>query len=137
VRSHLYSSGELRMPRKIRYQLHGKNWSEGQNITFSPEPLLLPWHLDVIYVPTKLEYWMLFCDSSGYGGRLVFAKSTDRLNWTPSSAEVLSPSAYRWDNETLYRPTLIYDSTRQLLRIWYSACNTHNEWHTGYTETNY
>jgi hypothetical protein len=126
-------------PHKVRYRHSedGKNWSEGQNVTFSPEPLMFPWHLNVIYVPTKLEYWMLFCDSSGAGGRLVFAKSTDRLNWTPSSAEVLSPSAYGWDNYTLYRATLLYDSTSQLLKVWYSARNTLNQWHTGYVETNY
>jgi hypothetical protein len=126
-------------PHKVTYRHSedGKNWSEGQNITFSPVPPFLPWHLDVIYVPTKLEYWMLFCDSSGYGARLVFAKSKDRLNWTPSIAEVLSPSVYGWDCRRLYRSTMLYDSNSELLRVWYSAEDSCSVWHTGYTETNY
>ena len=120
-----------------RHSEDGKNWSGAQNIVFSTVPEFLPWHLDVIYVPAKSEYWMLFSAPGGSGGSLFFAKSRDRLNWAPGPDKVLSPSVYGWDNYMLYRSTLLYDSDSQLLRIWYSANNHLNEWHTGYTQTEY
>jgi hypothetical protein len=120
-----------------RYSTDGKNWSEAQNIVFSPVPEFLPWHLDVIYVPDRSEYWMLFNCPDATGGSLFLAKSRDRLNWTPALNKVLSPSVSGWDNDMLYRSTLLYDSNSQLLRIWYSADDAGGEWHIGYTQTEY
>jgi hypothetical protein len=120
-----------------RYSTDGRNWSEPQIVEFSPEPLSLPWHLDVIYVPSKSEYWMLYSSPGAPGGSLYFAKSKDRLRWTTGLNKVLSPSVDGWDNNMLYRPTLLYDSNSQLLRVWYSAKSNLGEWHTGYTETEY
>jgi len=120
-----------------RHSTDGARWSDAQSIVFSPVPEILPWHLDVIYVPDKSEYWMLFNCPPGKSGRLFLAKSRDKLNWTPGLNEILSPSALRWDNDILYRATLLYDSGAQLLRIWYSAANTLCEWHIGYTQTEY
>jgi hypothetical protein len=120
-----------------RHSTDGENWSKAQDIVFSTMPEELPWHLDVIYVPAKSEYWMLFSAPGGPGGSLYLAKSNDRLNWAVGLNAILSPSAYGWDNKMLYRPTLLYDSTNQLLRVWYSATNTQGEWHIGYTQTEY
>lgn len=118
-----------------RHSTDGKNWSGAQSVTFLQVPSALPWHLDVIYVPTELEYWMLF--NVYTAGELYLAKSTDRRNWTLYTNAVLSPSNYGWDNGQIYRPTLLYDSSSHLIRVWYSARNTESEWHTGYTETRY
>jgi hypothetical protein len=119
-----------------RHLENGKSWSNIQRITFSPRPAILPWHLDVICVSAKQEYWMLFVDDAAKGV-LYLAKSRDRLNWTLGVSEVLSPSIYGWDNDRLYRSTLLYDSSSQLFRVWYSGANTLDEWHIGYTETEY
>ena len=120
-----------------RHSTDGKDWSAGQSITFSPRPVILPWHLDVIYVSAKQEYWMLFVDDAAKGGMLYLAKSRDRLNWTLGVSEVLSPSIYGWDNDRIYRSTLLYDSNSQLLQVWYPGANTGTEWHIGYTEVKY
>jgi hypothetical protein len=121
-----------------RYSTDGENWSEHQNVEFSPVPSSLPWHLDVIYVPAKSEYLMLFsAPGDVMGSSLFFAKSTDRIHWTFYTNEVLAPSGAGWDNGQLYRPTILYDSDRQMLRIWYSASDSFYKWGTGYTETNY
>jgi len=119
-----------------RHSENGINWTETQNVIFSPTPSSLPWHLDVIYSPTQSEYWMLFSECSA-GSGLFFAKSTDRLNWTFYTNEVLGPSGAGWDNLKIYRSTLLYDSSNQRVRIWYSARNTFLEWGTGYTEAKY
>jgi hypothetical protein len=119
-----------------RHSTDGENWSDPTNVTFSPAPKVIPWHLDVIYVSAKSEYWMMFVPG-GQGGGLFLAKSKDRLNWTSSADEILYPSVYEWDNYALYRTTFLYDSPRQLLQVWYSALDTSYAWHIGYTETNY
>jgi hypothetical protein len=120
-----------------RHSTDGKTWSNAQEITFSPQPAILPWHLDVIYVSAKAEYWMLFNCPAAKGGSLFLAKSRDRLHWTLGLNEILSPSLFGWDNDMLYRSTLLYDSGSQLLRIWYSADDAGGEWHIGYTQTEY
>jgi hypothetical protein len=121
-----------------RYSTDGENWSSPTTVTFSPVPSSLPWHLDVIYVPTKFEYLMLFSTPGGsMGSSLFFAKSTDRIHWNFYTTEVLVPSGGGWDNGQLYRPTILYDSERQMLRIWYSASDCFCKWGTGYTEIEY
>jgi hypothetical protein len=72
-----------------------------------------------------------------WGSGLYFAKSTDRLNWTFYTNRILDVSGAGWDNGQLYRSTLLYDSDRQMLRVWYSASDLFLKWSTGYTETNY
>jgi hypothetical protein len=127
-------------PHKIyyRYSTDGENWSETTSVTFSLPPSLAPWHLSVIYVPTKSEYWMLFTAPGGaIGSALFFAKSTDMLHWTLYTNEVLVPSGAGWDNGQIYKSTMLYDSDRQTFRIWYSASDTFLKWGTGYIETNY
>ncbi|MCJ7638353.1 MAG: hypothetical protein MUO70_00460, partial [Euryarchaeota archaeon] len=118
-----------------RHSTNGKDWSEAQNITLSPTPSVLPWHLDVIYVPEKSEYWMLFCVYTG--GKLFLAKSIDGMNWVLYTDAALSPSSSGWDNKQIYKSTLLYDNENHLLRVWYSARNSMSEWHTGYTATEY
>jgi hypothetical protein len=50
---------------------------------------------------------------------------------------VLSPSQ-GWDAGQIYRSTMLYDSSSDKIRLWYSArdASTHT-WHTGYNETSY
>lgn len=115
----------------------GETWSSPTNVVFSSTPSPTPWHLNVIYVPSTSEYWMLY-SAPASGGKMYFSKSTDRINWTYYSLPVLIPgSSGSWDDHTLYRPTLLYDETNDLMQMWYSAMKNTNEWHTGYTEKDY
>lgn len=95
-----------------------------------PEP---PWHVDVNYVESKGEYWMLYVDSPVGGANLKFARSSDGIDWRVCSEPVLQPSS-SWDNERIYRASFLYDDARAALRVWYSARSDEGEWRIGYAE---
>lgn len=118
-----------------RHSTDGRTWSTAQEVTLTPTPAVLPWHLDVIYVPSTKKYLMLFCVYSA--GELFFAQSTDMLQWTVYPNTVLAPSSSGWDNRQIYRPTLLYDDNNHFMQVWYSARNTASQWHTGYTGVDY
>ena len=109
-------------------------------VSWSPlEPLEIgqvQWHLDVLYIEPKAEYWMLFVDAPVAGAALKFATSADGLRWRDYAAPLLTPGA-GWDDERIYRSTFLYDPAGDLLRVWYSAKNRAGEWHIGYTEAGY
>jgi hypothetical protein len=113
----------------------GKNFSEPVNITFTPEPdeKMLPWHLDVIYVPRFDEYWMIYCDY-GRPNSIFFARSKDCINWNLQIEPVLTTNTDGWDNKNLYRSCMIYNEETEMLKIWYSARNQQNQWHTALRE---
>lgn len=117
----------------------GINWSEPQKVNIYQKGYNV-WHLDVIYVPTKAEYWMLFCGYPisdarlpvGEGWCLFFARSKDRLNWVTYNNPVLSPGS-GWDHMP-YRATFLYDIEDDgKIRVWYSALNRADEFRIGYT----
>lgn len=122
-----------------RTSADGINWGAAQAVTISQSGYLI-WHLDVIYVSSKSEYWMIFtaypsgstCSSSV----IFFAKSTNRLNWTTYKNKALGISS-DWDNKTIYRSSVLYDSTNNKIKVWYSSSNTGGTWNVGYTDKNY
>lgn len=105
----------------------GVRWSPLESIDVTPAP----WHLDVAHVDG--EFVMLIVDSPVAGARLVAATSEDGVYWSPGSNSILSPGD-GWDDERIYRSTLLYDETTRLLRVWYSARSSGGQWHIGYTE---
>ena len=123
---------------KYRTSSDGINWSSAQDVNIS-QPNYVVWHLDVIYVPSKSEYWMLIAaypSGSNCGNTVLFyAKSTDRINWTTYNKKALGKGS-GWDGDQIYRSTLLYDNTNDLLRVWYSGKGT-SGYRVGYTERNY
>ncbi len=121
-------------PHRVTYRSSsdGLVWSAPVGVTFSNAPSL--WHLNVEYIPSKSEYWMIY-NSNTIGGAMYFAKSTDRLNWTHYPLPIISlGDTGQWDDNTIYRPSFIYDEASDLVRVWYSARAASGQWHTGYTE---
>ena len=110
----------------------GVTWSALQRVEIAQ----FQWHLDVQYIESKAEYWMLFVDSPVAGANLKFAASEDGLRWTDYSAPLLAPAA-GWDDERIYRSSFLYDETRDILSVWYSAKNTAGEWRIGFAEESY
>jgi hypothetical protein len=105
----------------------GVHWSPLESSDVTP----VPWHLDVAYVDG--EFVMLIVDSPVAGARLVAATSSDGKEWSATNDPVLSPGD-GWDDERIYRSTLLYDDSPGLLRLWYSARSSAGQWHIGYTE---
>jgi len=105
----------------------GIHWSPLDAVNVTPPP----WHLDVAHADG--EYVMLLVDSPLAGANLRVAMSRDGANWTPAADPVLRPSS-GWDDERIYRSTLIYDESARLLKLWYCARSSAGQWHVGYTE---
>ena len=125
---------------ELRTSSNGTSWSSRTTVNLDI-PDVEPWHIDVIYVPSKSQYWALV---AGYpsGGTcaktdLYFATSSDGINWTTYDTPALSTGdSSAWDSGQIYRSTLLYDETSDLLRVWYSA-NDGSKWRQGYTERDY
>jgi hypothetical protein len=105
----------------------GANWSALQTVEVTPAP----WHLDVAYVDD--EFLMLIVDSPVAGARLIGATSRDGVRWVSENVPMLGPSA-GWDDERIYRSTLVYDGATGRLHLWYSARSNSGQWHIGYAE---
>jgi hypothetical protein len=127
---------------ELRTSLDGRTWSMPQTANIT-QPGYVVWHLDVKYIPSKNEQWMLFAayplgTNSGYT-IVFFARSTDGMNWTTYSREALAPVPGSWDAGNIYRSTLLYDDATDNLRVWYSARGgpLGTEWHIGYTQGSY
>lgn len=127
---------------EYRTSADGVNWSLPARAALEPAPGHHIWHIDVIQVPSKSEYWMLqsaIPDGTHCADRteLFFATSGDGRTWTTFSKVVLAPGT-GWDDSHIYRSTLLYDPAHDLLRVWYSGRNAATRiWGIGYTEASY
>jgi hypothetical protein len=106
----------------------GITWSPVEKVDLAAAP----WHLDVLYVDK--QYLMDYVDSPNAGAHLMLATSSDGLKWTTDPNPLLSPSN-GWDNERIYRSTLLYDASARLFKLWYSAKSDNGQWHIGYAES--
>ncbi len=111
--------------------IDGMNWGLPQLINYAEHA----WHLNVEYIPSKAEFWMITLDEYS-GGNIAWAISMDGLNWQNfPNRRIMIPAPGAWDN-TLYRSCFVYHEDTDLLEIWYSA-NRSGIWHTGFVDTNY
>lgn len=110
----------------------GKTWAKGTKLSIADKV----WHLNVDYVASKNQYWML-SDYPVSKGSLRWATSTDGLTWTTYPGLVMAPNPAGWDTN-LYRGCFLYDAAKDLLRTWYCAYQTGpTVWGTGYAEKKY
>ena len=124
-----------------RSSTDGEVWST-EEVIFKlnmPGTEYTPWHLDVKYIPSKNEYWMVFnalIDGNPMKAHLFYARSTDGLKWETYNKPILTNSIGDWQSSEIYRSSLVYDAENDMLRLWYSASNG-SDWYVGYTENNY
>ncbi|MFQ6048502.1 MAG: hypothetical protein ACE5K7_03985 [Phycisphaerae bacterium] len=117
----------------LRSSSDGLNWSEPVLFDIPLPSGFSVWHLDVTCVPQFQSYWALI-NTVPYQN-LYLAFSRDGLTWRTYEEPVLSPGPPgSWDEDHIYRSSLIYDPDRDVVRIWYSA-RDHGMWpHIGYVE---
>ena len=104
------------------------------------QPGYFIWHLDVIYVPEKQEYWALYpaYRRGDCGAReLFFATSADGITWRTFPGPMLRHEQQPWTQATLYRGSLLYDRTRDVVRVFLSGADKGPKWHLGYIEFPY
>ena len=97
------------------------------------------WHLDVTWIEARREFWAVYpaypvgdCGAND----LFIARSGDGLKWTTYAVPLLRHETLDWTSQTLYRGSLIYDQTRDVVRVFFSAAAPGNQWRLGYAEFN-
>ncbi len=128
-----------------RTSTDGLSWSVPQTVNITQSGVVLSdyviWHPNVIYVPAKSEYWMIFAayqsGSTCMHTKLFFANSTDGINWKTYNVAALIPSeSGKWDSSLIYRSSVLYNATTDTIRVWYGGLGS-SDWRIGYTEDNY
>src|SRR5659263_435463 len=120
---------------KYRSSPDGMKWSKAQTVKIQPD--INVWHVDVQYIPSKNEYWMIYAaypkGSTCGNTDLYFAKSKDKITWLASGNKIISRAS--WYNAQVYRSTLLFDEAAGILRIWISARDSGGNWRLGHTST--
>lgn len=129
---------------EMRTSADGINWSSAIT-TYIDIPGYNIWHLNVNYIPSKAEFWMIATSiettntiNSPSQAGIWFATSSDGIYWKTypyQSTPIIgrhTPLGTFWDSYP-YRASFIYDAVNSKFRLWYSASNS-SVWHIGYTE---
>ena len=99
------------------------------------------WHADEIIHGTDFIVSLYNSDSASTFPRIYMAVSLDGEYFTTVSAPLLANTnnATAWDKTSLYRASgyFIYRGAEIILRMYYSAKNSDNEWHTGLTDIHF
>ena len=121
---------------ELRRSVDGETWSEPTTVALS-QGELMPWHIDVEWVPSLGEYWALFnakqpgsCTTEA----LYLATSPDGLTWRTYPSPVLRRGAIPEFAEVVYRATFAYDARRDAVSIWHSGARfaMRYEWHAAF-----
>ena len=117
----------------------GKTWSKPV-ITNLQQPGYIVWHIDVIFIESMKEYWAVYAarplstKQCGKDNNLFFARSRDGVHWKTFDKPFLTTGVTPWATATLYRSTMLYDSTSNMFRVWLSASADGGPWYLGYVE---
>jgi hypothetical protein len=135
---HLLYVDTIRCEIKMLQSIDGKNWKNDCNVLSFPNA----WHLDALAIDNTiyllvndkrslfllrsddLVRWWIYDDSGNASWRL--------LEQTSAPTAILNPSANGWDNDFLYRGSLLLE--HNLLRLWYSARSATSVWRVGYCD---
>jgi hypothetical protein len=129
---------------EVRTSSDGLAWSAPVTTDIKQNGFIV-WHPNMTWIPELREYWAVIADypvgsGCGYdtnqGTSMFFYRSLDGVHWTSYPKPVLAPSKSGWDNDFVYRGSVLYDGTANTMRIWYSARDHGGSWRTGYTQGN-
>jgi hypothetical protein len=139
VNAHAVGSCATSTQVEYRTSADGVAWSAPARVALDPAPGYRIWHIEVLHVLSRNEFWMLqsvIPEGTHCADRteLMFAVSHDGITWKTFPKVALAPGT-GWDSSHIYRSTLLYDAHRDLLRVWYSGRNGDTRvWGIGYAE---
>lgn len=107
-----------------RTSADGVHWSQPSAVQLV-QPGFVPWHMDVQYIPSKREYWMLVAAYPRGAGcaatDLFFARSVDGVSWQTYRAPLVARIDYPAYANAVYRSTFYYDADNDAVRLWLSG----------------
>lgn len=110
------------------------DWSAPQAVTLT-QPGFVIWHLDVVYIAERHEYWAVYPayrPADGCGKcELFFARSPDGKVWTTYPGPFLRRSFSNWSEASLYRASALFAPSSDQLTVWLSARSKSGEWSLG------
>lgn len=115
--------GDAHAELELRRSTDGRHWSEGQTLEINQNGLM-PWHVEVQWVPSRNEYWALYnakspgsCNTKG----VYLATSPDGVTWTTYPSPVIAAGATRTLNDIVYRSTFAYEENSDAITFWFSG----------------
>jgi hypothetical protein len=102
----------------------GIGWSAPQPTDLA-QPGQTIWHLDVVWVPAREEYWALYNTyPNGYScttNAVYFARSSDGLHWLTYPAPVIQKGVIDAFRDIVYRSTLLVNAGADSVQLWVSG----------------
>ena len=153
---YLQSENPLTFSEEVSKDAQGRTYVENFLAADENGLQMLPWHLDIQWIPEMEEYWAVIQAFPQTGNpdnsSTRLSKSADGIHWTPvvmengRSKAILQPGADgTWDDGQIYRATFRYEPAENgaknggTFHIWYSALSKkpNQIWKIGYTSANY
>ena len=125
---------------ELRRSTNGVNWSDPETTTLKDADGF-PWHIDVEWIPSRSEYWAVYPVKQPGGcttDRLRLATSRDGVHWTSYPSPLLMKGASDELQNIVYRSTIAYDATADVVSIWYSGAKLDRgsyNWHLAWERT--
>jgi hypothetical protein len=113
-----------------------RGWGTPRRVSMA-QPGYNIWHMDVIWVAERNEYWSVY---SAYPGtncttqELFFARSSDGVNWTTYAIPFIQHGDLPWTQGSMYRATVLYDAEHGGIRFYTSSRGKGQEWRIGIVE---
>jgi hypothetical protein len=117
--------------------LAGTGWSGPVTTDLRAPPGFVLWHLDVIWVADRKEYWAVF---PAYGttacayNDLYAARSRDGLTWTTLETPLIARGSAPFIAGSVYRSSIVWDAASQTFQVWFSGLGDDSRWHLGYQQ---
>lgn len=116
--------------------LVGSGWSPPVATNLNGPPGWLIWHVDVIWVGDRSEYWAVFpafrAGSDCSHADLFMARSKDAVTWQVLAEPVLTRADVPWMDRALYRASMVYQPADKSFRLWFSGVNHDGRWSIGH-----
>ena len=113
---------------ELRRSADGVRWSDPITTDLS-EGSLFAWHIDVEWIPARGEFWAIYnvkVAGSCTTPALHFARSVDGVHWSIEPGAVLNRGAIPAFADIVYRGSLLYDETTDMVTLWYSGARFDN-----------
>ena len=108
---------------ELRRSEDGVAWSAPVTVALA-QPGYWVWHIDVQWVPSRLEFWALYNVKSSADCNtpaVYLATSPDGTTWTTYPSPVLARGATSEFTDIVYRSTFEYTPVSDLVTFWYSG----------------
>lgn len=107
-----------------RTSTDGIKWNAA-SVTDLAQPGQVIWHIDVQWIPARLEYWAVYntypTGSNCATHSLYLARSTDGAHWTVSPSPIARSGLIEEFADVIYRASFLTDSKANHVTLWLSG----------------